>query len=116
MNQVCSLRQIINELQYKRDMYRYREERVGIVIGFCKDLRNYTDANKNKVNLYDEKNSFIDEFKQSCKLYINQDDTKEIIDYKGRILFQEINKYIDFYLPGTKEKKPLFVFRFSLTS
>ena len=97
-------------------MYRYREERVNIVVNFCKNLRNYQDINKTKVNLYDVKNSFIDEFKKSCKLYIDQDDDKEIMDYQGKILFQEINKYIEFFLPGIKKKKPIFVFRFSSTS
>ena len=94
-------------------MYRDRQERVTIVINFCKNLRNYQDFEQKKVNLYDTQNSFIDEFKKSCNLYINQDDTKEIIDYEGRILFEEINKYIEFCLPGTKNKKPMFVFRFS---
>ena len=113
---MCYLQQIINDLQYKDiNMYRYREERIKTVIGFCTNLRNYVDADKKKVNLYDTNYSFIQEFKRVCKLYIDQDDTKEIIDYEGRILFHEINKYIDFCLPGTKQKKSFFVFRFSLT-
>ena len=31
---------------------------------------------------------------------VNHDDTKEIIDYEGRMHFKEIDKYIDFCLPG----------------
>ena len=97
-------------------MYRLREERVTIVINFCTNLRNYEDVKNNKINLYDIDNSFIEYFKETCKLYINQDDTKEIIDYEGRMHFKEIDKYIDFCLPGKTNKKPSFVFRFSLAS
>lgn len=94
-------------------MYRSRKERLELVISYCNNLRHYKDVNDKIVNLYDDKNSFIDEFKNYCKLYVNQDDDGEIITYQKRLYFKEINKYIDFCLPGEKETKSFFVFRFS---
>ena len=95
-------------------MYRYRKERLNIVFSFLQNLRHFQDEKKEKINLYDNNYSFIDEFKTQCKLYIDQDDTKEIKNVEGKLYFQEIDKDIDYCLPGKTDTKPFFVFRFSL--
>ena len=92
-------------------MYYSKSERLVIVLEIFKNLKNYKQKNGNIINLYNEKLcSFIKEFKEITKKYINQkeDDIKE---YKGILDFEEINKKIEYILPIKKDKEPLFVIR-----
>jgi hypothetical protein len=92
-------------------MYYSKSERLVIVLEIFKNLKNYKQKNGNTINLYNEKLcSFIKEFKEITKKYINQkeDDIKE---YKGILNFEEINKKIEYILPIKKNKEPLFVIR-----
>tara|TARA_Y100000389_G_scaffold68081_1_gene64501 strand:+ start:341 stop:622 length:282 start_codon:yes stop_codon:yes gene_type:complete len=92
-------------------MYYSKSERLVIVLEIFKNLKNYKQKNGNTINLYNEKLcSFIKEFKEITKKYINQkeDDIKE---YKGILIFEEINKKIEYILPIKKNKEALFVIR-----
>ena len=62
-------------------------------------------------NLYDDNLcSFIKELKEIFNNYIKQEETK-LIDYKGNLYFEEIDKKIEYFLPCKKNKKSLFVIR-----
>ena len=83
-----------------------QKERLEIVLDIVKKLKFYIVPDGSIINLYDEQYSFITEFKKIINEYIKQEQ-----DYKGVLLFEEINKEIEYFLPSTKNKSPLFVIR-----
>ena len=77
------------------------------------NLKNYKLKNGSTLNLYNpELCSFVNEFKKITNEYIKQNDNY-VIDYKGILLFEEINKNIEYILPAKKSDNPLFVIRYS---
>ena len=92
-------------------MYNNKNERVAIVIDIMTKLKNFKGKNGEIVNLYENGMcSFIDEFKDICKIYINMDD-KNVIDMNGKLYFEEIDRSVEYMLPAKKSKTPLFVIR-----
>ncbi len=72
-------------------------------------LKNYKTAN-GTINLYNKEYSYYDELKNIFNEYIKQDD-ENMKDFSGIIVFNEIGKNVEYYLPATYEKNPLFVIR-----
>ena len=88
-------------------------DRLSIVLDIVKKLKNYKLKNGSTLNLYNpELCSFVNEFKKITNEYIKQDDDY-VVDYKGTLLFEEINKNIEYILPAKKSDSPLFVIRYS---
>jgi hypothetical protein len=92
--------------------YNNKAERLAIVLDIAKKLKNYKLKNGSTLNLYNpELCSFIEEYKKITNEYIKQDDS-DVKDYRGSLLFEEINKNIEYILPAHKSTAPLFVIRY----
>lgn len=92
-------------------MYYSQKERVNIVIDIINKLKNFKTKNGNTVNLYNSNLcSFIDEFKNITNQYIKQDENN-LKGFKGKLYFEEIDKFIEYNLPIKNTEEPLFVFR-----
>ena len=88
---------------------RSKKERCDIILDIVYKLKNYKTSN-GTINLYNEEYSYYDELKKIFNEYIKQDD-ENMKDYSGIILFNEIGKNVEYYLPTKYEKNPLFVIR-----
>lgn len=92
-------------------MYYSQKERVNIVIDIINKLKNFKTKNGNTVNLYNSNLcSFIDEFKNITNQYIKQEENN-LKGFKGKLYFEEIDKFIEYNLPIKNTEKALFVFR-----
>ena len=92
--------------------YNNKSDRLAIVLDIAKKLKNYKLKNGSTLNLYNpELCSFIEEYKKITNEYIKQHED-DIKDYKGILLFEEINKNIEYILPAKKSTAPLFVIRY----
>ena len=92
-------------------MFYSKMERLEIVLEIVNKLKNFKSKNNTTINLYDDNLcSFIGELKEIFNNYIKQDENK-LIDYKGNLYFEEIDKKIEYFLPCKKNKKSLFVIR-----
>ena len=93
--------------------YNNKAERLAIVLDIAKKLKNYKLKNGSTINLYNsDLCSFIEDYKKITNAYIKQDEN-DINDFKGTLLFEEINKNIEFILPAKKSTQPLFVIRYN---
>jgi hypothetical protein len=90
--------------------FRTRQERLHIVLDIAKKLRNYELKNGSTMDLYNDQYSFIPELKNIFNEYVKQDDELPL-DFSGLLRFEEIGKDIEYVLPSTKNKLPLFVIR-----
>jgi hypothetical protein len=92
-------------------MFYSKIERLQIVLEIVNKLKNFKSKNNTIINLYDDNLcSFIKELKEIFNNYIKQEETK-LIDYKGNLYFEEIDKKIEYFLPCRKNKKSLFVIK-----
>jgi hypothetical protein len=92
-------------------MYYTKMERLGIVLEIVNKLKNFRCTNNAIIDLYNENLcSFVTKFKEICNNYVKQDEAA-LVDYKGTLHFEEINKKIDYCLPCRANKTPLFVIR-----
>ena len=92
-------------------MFYSKIERLQIVLEIVNKLKNFKCKNNTIINLYDDNLcSFIKELKEIFNNYIKQDENK-LIDYKGNLYFEEIDKKIEYFLPCKKNKKSLFVIK-----
>jgi hypothetical protein len=85
--------------------YLTQIDKVKITVDIANKLRNFEGPN-GKVNLFNEEYSFIKELKTIFNDYIHSDK-----QFKGTLQFLEINKTIDYCLPNTNKRQPLFVIR-----
>uniref|UniRef100_A0A6C0H6G0 Uncharacterized protein n=1 Tax=viral metagenome TaxID=1070528 RepID=A0A6C0H6G0_9ZZZZ len=92
-------------------MYNNKMERLKIVLEIVNKLKNYKCPNGTIINLYNENLCyFIKELKEIFNKYIKQDEDN-VVDYKGVLYFQEINKNIEYFLPCKKNVESLFVIK-----
>jgi hypothetical protein len=92
-------------------MSNNKMERLQIVLQIVNNLKNYKSTHNTIINLYDNNLChFITELKEIFKNYIKQDDTN-LVDYKGTLYFEEIDRNIEYLLPYKKNVKSLFVIR-----
>ena len=86
-------------------------ERLQIVLEIVNNLKNFKTSTNATINLYDDNRChFIKELKEIFKNYIQQEECS-LIDYKGVLYFQEIDKNIEYLLPCKKKDSSLFVIR-----
>lgn len=85
--------------------YLTQIDKVKITVDIANKLRNFEGPN-GKVNLFNGEYSFIKELKRIFNDYIHSDK-----QFKGTLEFVEINKKIDYFLPNTNKRQPLFVIR-----
>lgn len=85
--------------------YLSKSEKLEIVLNIVKKLRAF-EGPHGAVNLYNDEYSFVPEIKKVFKEYLDSD--KPV---KGTLEFKEIGKLIEYRLPITNTKKPLFVIR-----
>jgi hypothetical protein len=90
--------------------FRTRAERLEIVLDIAKKLRSYVLKNGETMDLYQDTYSFVPELKQIFNDYVKQDDELPL-DFAGMLRFEEIGKDIEYVLPATTKKEPLFVIR-----
>lgn len=92
-------------------MFYSKIERLQIVLEIVNKLKNFKCKNNTLINLYDDNLcSFIKDLKEIFNNYIKQDENK-LIDFKGNLYFEEIDKKIEYFLPCKKNKKSLFVIK-----
>lgn len=92
-------------------MFYSKMERLEIVLEIVNKLKNFKCKNNTIINLYDDNLcSSIGKLKEIFNNYIKHDETK-LIDYKGKLYFEEIDKKIKYFLPCKKNKKSLFVIK-----
>ena len=87
-----------------------QKERLEVILDIVKKLKFYVATDGSIINLYNDEYTFIQEFKKISNEYIKQDDYLSL-DYRGLLLFEEINKEIEYFLPASKNKTSLFVIR-----
>jgi hypothetical protein len=85
--------------------YLTQLDKLQITLDIIYKLRNFEGPN-GKIDLFDEKYTFIPKIKQIFNDYIHSDR-----EFKGSIAFEEIGKFIDYRLPNMNNKQPLFVIR-----
>ena len=91
---------------------RSRKERLEIVMDIANKLKHYKTTKDTIIDLYTDETSFVPELKKIFNEYIKQDDELPL-DFAGILRFEEINRDIEYVLPGTDKKEPLFVMRIS---
>jgi hypothetical protein len=82
--------------------YYSKEEKVKHVIQLTKLLKNFPTTTGEHMNIYKSEYSYVDKFKTVSLNWINNDYSS----YNGRFYFEEINKFIEYDLPKTTDKKP----------
>ena len=87
-----------------------QKERLEVILDIVKKLKFYVATNGSIINLYNDEYTFVQEFKKISNEYIQQDDNN-VKEYKGTLLFEEIDRNIDYIFPSKNYKKPLFVIR-----
>ena len=85
--------------------YKSSKEKLEIVMDIVKKLKNY-QTNTGIQDIYLPYYSYVQECSVIFNDYIRKNDRK-----KGKILFKEINKMIEYDLPVNKRGQPLFVIR-----
>jgi len=94
------------------DPKKYNQvERLEIVMDIVHKLRNFKDVRGNVVNHYDDRFSFIPEFKKICNEYIKQSPEETATERSGTIDYYEMKRTIEYKLPIGWGEKSLFVFR-----
>jgi hypothetical protein len=83
-----------------------QSDKVKIIIDIANQLKNFPTVNESTINLFMEQYTYYDEWKQISNKYIKTD-----VVMKGTILFEEIGRKIEYYLPIVKGEDPLFVMR-----
>ena len=82
--------------------YYSKEEKVKHIVKLTNLLRNFPTTTGRTMDIYNDEYSFVDKFKTISMNWVNNDYS----NYKGRLYFEEINKFIEYDLPKTKDRKP----------
>jgi hypothetical protein len=82
--------------------YYSKEEKVKHIVKLTKLLRNFPTTTGRTMDIYNDEYSFVEKFKTISMHWVNNDYS----NYKGRLYFEEINKFIEYDLPKTKDKTP----------
>tara|TARA_B100000282_G_C31677551_1_gene465134 strand:+ start:185 stop:466 length:282 start_codon:yes stop_codon:yes gene_type:complete len=81
-----------------------KEDKIKVILEITNKLKEFPRSNGEKINLYDEKYSFVVKFKDLAVKWINTKNSR----YEGSLYFEELNKYFIYLLP--KEKKESYQF------
>ena len=85
--------------------YKSSKEKLEIVLDIVKKLKNY-ETNVGKQDIYLDHYSYVKTLSKVFNDYVRINSRQ-----KGKVLFEEINKYIEYDLPINKNGQPLFVIR-----
>ena len=85
--------------------YKTQQEKLYIVMDLIKKLQNF-DTNVGPQDIFLSHYTYVDKCKKMFNDYIRND-----VRQKGKFLFEEIGKYIEYDLPVNKLGQPLFVIR-----
>jgi dTDP-4-amino-4,6-dideoxygalactose transaminase len=99
------LYQIVVPERNKIMEYLTQLDKLQITLDIIYKLRNF-EAPDGKIDLFDEKYSFVPKLKKIFNDYIHSEK-----QFKGSLAFEEIGKQIDYRLPNMNNKQPLFVIR-----
>ena len=80
-------------------------EKTKICVDIANGLKNYTNE-KGSVNLFNENYTFVPKLKKIFNEYIHGSTY-----FRGKLEFEEIGKMIEYHLPISKNKNPLFVIK-----
>lgn len=85
--------------------YKSQQEKLEIVMDLIKKLQHF-DTNVGPQDIFLSHYTYVDKCKKMFNDYIRND-----VRQKGKFMFEEIGKYIEYNLPVNKRGKPLFVIR-----
>lgn len=85
--------------------YKSMKEKLEIVMDIIKKLQTF-ETNVGPQDIFLEHYTYVNDCKKMFNNYIRNNDRE-----KGKFLFEEIGKYIEYDLPVNKKGKPLFVIR-----
>ena len=97
--------------------YRSQTDRVNIVLGIVRQLKNYPHPNPSvggTIDLYKDEYEYVDKFKNVFTNYIKQDDTKpsSMRESRGTIFLEgSLERDVEYILPALAKQEPLFVVR-----
>jgi hypothetical protein len=91
--------------------HRYtKNERLSFIMEIIISLRNFKGENGCDVNLYNEEYSAIKTLKTEFDQYLNQSDASSVT-FEGTILFEELNRKMQYRLPAFSPHKPMLVMK-----
>ena len=87
-------------------MRRYydKEEKMEIIKEIIKNLKEFPKKNGGKMNLYEERYSYVEKFKRIACKWIKEEKS----GYEGELYFEELDKYFEYKLPKMEEEKYKF--------
>ena len=85
--------------------YKSQQEKLEIVMDLIKKLQHF-ETNVGPQDIFLSHYTYVDNCKKMFNDYIRND-----VRQKGKFMFEEIGKYIEYDLPVNKRGQPLFVIR-----
>jgi hypothetical protein len=85
--------------------YKTSKEKLEVVMDIIEKLQNF-ETNVGPQDIFLPHYDYVDNCKKMFNDYIRNNDRQ-----KGKFMFNEIGKYIEYDLPANKRGKPLFVLR-----
>ena len=86
--------------------YYTQADKIKMVIDIVNKLKNFPTVNGGTIDLYNDQYSYVEKWKEISQTYI-----KGGKSVKGNLIFEEIWKNIEYYLPVIKSHEPLFVMK-----
>ena len=87
-----------------------KNERLSHIIEIITCLRNFKGEHGDSVNLYNEEYQAIKTLKSAFDAYLNQNDETSVT-FEGTILFDELNRKIQYRLPAFSPHKPVLAMK-----
>ena len=87
-----------------------KNERLSHIIEIITCLRNFEGEHGDSVNLYNEEYQAIKTLKSAFDAYLNQNDETSVT-FEGTILFDELNRKIQYRLPAFSPHKPVLTMK-----
>ena len=85
--------------------YKSQQEKLEIVMDLIKKLQHF-ETNVGPQDIFLSHYTYVDNCKKMFNDYIRND-----VRQKGKFMFEEIGKYIEYDLPVNKRGQPLFVIK-----
>ena len=87
------------------------EERINIVLGIVRQLKNYPTQNMGPIDLYKDEYTYVQKLKKVFSDYIKQPQDN-LKPFKGVVFLEEtVKRDAEYILPILKSQEPLFVIR-----
>ena len=85
-------------------IYYNKEDKLKAILNITNKLKEFTISNGSSINLYDDKYSYVEKFKDLAVKWINKERSK----YEGSLYFEELDKYFNYKFPEKREEKYKF--------